>query len=113
MQDLVADAEERWDAAIARHRDRPPAEPVTQEGRSKGVTAVLDEAGLVASVRFDKAWLDSVQAPTICEHVLLAAENGYAKYVPPAGQREELDDLEDEHRFLMSIFKAMLNPKER
>lgn len=113
MQNLVADAEQRWDEAIERYRSRPRTEPGTVEGRSKGVTVALNGAGLAQSVTFDEKWLDSAQAGTICDHVMAAAENAYAKHVPGDDDRDELNDLEDEHRFLMATLKAMLNPKER
>lgn len=113
LQNLVADAEQRWDEAIERHRARPRDGRDPVEGRSKGVTVALNAAGLAETVSFDDKWLDSAQAGTICDHVLLAAENAYARFVPGADGREELEDLEDEHRFLMATFKAMLNPKER
>lgn len=113
MQDLIAEAEERWDAAIERNRAEPPPAPERVEGSSKGVTVLLSPAGMAEAVRFDAKWLRSAQAGTICDHVLLAARNAYARYVPGEERREELDDLEDEHRLLMATFKAMLNPKER
>lgn len=113
MRNLVADTEERWDAAIEEYQSRPPAQPSTVEGRSKGVTIRLNGAGLAEAVQFDDKWLGSVQSATICDHVLLAAENAYSRYVPNTEDREELDAIEDEHKFLMATFKAMLNPKER
>lgn len=113
MQNLVAEAEERWDAAIERHRAETPPAPERVEGSSKGVTVLLSPVGMAEAVRFDAKWLQSAQSGTICDHVMLAARNAYARYVPGEERREELDDLEDEHRLLMATFNAMLNPKER
>ncbi|GAB3810996.1 hypothetical protein GCM10028820_01480 [Tessaracoccus terricola] len=113
MRNLVADAEERWDAAIKEYQERPPAQSDAVEGRSKGVTVRLSSAGLAEAVRFEDKWLDSAQAGAIADHVLAAAQNAYSRYTPNVEDREELDAIEDEHRFLMATFKAMLNPKER
>lgn len=113
IRELFDEVEQRWEDAIARHQARPRAEVATVEGRAKGVTVGLNEAGRVDRVTFDPKWLDTAQAGQICSQVQAAADDAYAKFVPAVEDRSELDEIEAQHKFLMATFQAMLNPKER
>lgn len=113
MQELFADVEVRWDEAIARHDAREAVAGTPTLGRSKGVSVVLNDAGLADAVEFDDKWLDDAQAGTICTHVQLAAADAYRRFVPSEDDRHELTAIEEEHQFLTATLNAMLNPEER
>lgn len=113
FQTVFAEVEERWDQALVRHEEQPPSPAPATLGKYKGVTVSLDPDGVASGVTFDKVWLESAQAGTICTHVMRAAEKAYAHFTPAENDRAELDDIAAEHEFLLAAFKAMLNPKER
>lgn len=111
FQGVLQDVHERWAQAIEHRGSRRPRSTEATVGRSKGVTVSLNDAGLADTVAIDEKWLDTAQAGQICTHVQKAAEEAYARYVPPASDREELDSIEDEHAYLTAAFKAMLNAR--
>ncbi|MGV8846799.1 hypothetical protein [Tessaracoccus sp.] len=113
FQTAFDEVEQRWGQALQRQDAKEPASRVAVTGKSSGVTVSLNRAGLAESVSFDKVWLESAQAGTICTQVMRAAENAHAKFVPGEDDRGELDDIEEEHELLLAAFKAMLNPKEQ
>lgn len=112
MRKALADVRQRRREASERHRQQVRKPPPPTLGRSQGVTVVLNEAGHVSEARFDPKWLDQAQAGHICNHVMLAAADAYARFVPPVDEgRAELDALRGEHRYLIAAFQAMLNKR--
>ncbi len=113
FQKVFSEVEERWDEALARRDEDAPTPPTATTGSHKGVTVTLNAEGMADRVTFEKAWLETAQAGTICTHVMRAAEKAYAQFTPADENRAELDDIATEHAVLLAAFKAMLNPKER
>ncbi|RMB61410.1 hypothetical protein [Tessaracoccus antarcticus] len=113
FQAAFDDVEQRWGDALERDAQRSPTSRPVISGRHKGVTVSLNGIGAAQRVTFDPTWLDTAQAGAICTHVMRAAENAYARFIPVEDDRRELDDIETEHEFLLTAFQEMLNPKER
>lgn len=113
FQHAFDDVERRWDEALERREEKVPLPRPATTGKSKGVTVSLTDDGIANAVTFDTKWLDTAQAGDICTHVVRAAENAYARFIPAEEDRSEIDEVEAEHEVLLAAFKAMLNPKEQ
>ncbi|MEO7588158.1 MAG: hypothetical protein ABIS84_09045 [Arachnia sp.] len=113
FQGAFDEVEQRWDDALERSADDHPDPLPATVGVHKGVSVALTKGGIAERVAFDPRWLETAQAGAICSHVMRAAENAYAQFTPAQDDRSELDSIEAEHEFLLTAFKAMLNPKER
>lgn len=112
MRKALADVRERRREASERYREQARNSPPPTLGHSQGVTVVLNESGHAGEARFDPLWLDRAQAGNICNHVMLAAADAYARFVPAVDKgRAELDQLRGEHRYLIAAFQAMLDKR--
>ncbi len=113
FQERFVEAQRRWDEARDRYESRAAVEPVAVTGKSKGVTVTLNAAGRAAKVSFDDTWLQKADPVSIRSHVMRASDRARAQFVVVDDDRTELSALETEHRFLLTAFQAMLNPKEK
>lgn len=108
---LFDDQNGRIERAIARaENDDPESRPVVT-GRSQGVIVTLNDEGLAESVDFDEDWLDDNHVGAISTHVVAAAADAYARYLPVDRTNAELDDLMEERALLHAAYRAMINPR--
>lgn len=110
----LADVRRRRREALAQHRRTPAPRAAATAGSSQGVTVLLNASGHASEARFDPKWLDEAQAGHICNHTMAAAAAAYRRFVPPADEtRAQLEELRQEHRYLVAGLNAMLNRRRR
>ena len=108
--DHVADEEAALDAVPS--ADVVPSRWVGQvvEGHSANqmVAVRLSIQGKVEKVTFSDAWLRQARVSEVCEAVMEAYRDGYARFVPPVYEPGDRQRLADKYRRLQNMSMALM-----